>query len=75
MALVPTFHLRQFRDRDGTVKLQQKFLEAGVVPVWMDVPMVDYNDPEEVLQRLERFEQVGRILRAQADDVHNGASQ
>lgn len=51
MALVPTFNLRQFRDYDGQVTLQQMFLEGGVVPIWKDVPEVDYNDEDEVRRR------------------------
>jgi hypothetical protein len=51
MALVPTHNLRQFRDFDGQMTLQQMFLEAGVVPVWRDVPVVDYHDADEVRRR------------------------
>jgi hypothetical protein len=51
MALVPTLNLRQFRDFDGQMTLQQMFLEGGVVPVWNDVPVVDFNDADEVRRR------------------------
>lgn len=51
MALVPTLHLRQFRDYDGQMTLQQMFFEGGVVPVWRDVPVVDYYDEDETRRR------------------------
>lgn len=51
MALVPTLNLRQFRDYDGQITLQQMFFEHGVTPVWKDVPFVDYHDEDEVRRR------------------------
>lgn len=51
MALVPTLNLRQFRDIDGQMTLQQMFLEGSIVPVWKDVPVVDYYDRDEVRRR------------------------
>lgn len=51
MALVPTLNLRQFRDFDGQMTLQQMFLEGGIVPVWKDVPVVDYYDENETRRR------------------------
>jgi hypothetical protein len=51
MALVPTLNLRQFRDYDGQVTLQQMFWDGGVVPIWKDVPVADYYDEAEVRRR------------------------
>lgn len=48
MSLVPTMSLRQYRDADGTTRLQQMFLKNAVVAIWSDVPIVSHNDPDEV---------------------------
>ena len=65
MALVPTLNLRQFQDFDGQLTLQQMYWENGVVAIWKDVPVVDYDDEGEVRRRAAEHARKNPIVGSQ----------